>query len=340
MNIYDIAKQSGVSIATVSRVLNNKPGVSVEARNSVMNVVEKNNFIPNQLAKSLANKKSYVVGLVMPGINHYFSHRIDAINKVLKEEGYSLMITANYRDYNSIDDDIRNFNLLIEKRVDGIIYFPTHVSEKHLELLRRIEKKIPIVVTDSEIEGTHISSVIQDSYTSTKELISYLIQNGHQTIAYINGLSYDQVNFGRLKAYKDSLDEAGIPFDESLIVYGDYSLESGVKVMEQLSTRSNGDKKVTAVFAANDAMAMGAIYYFHKQGIKVPEEVSVVGYDGIEFGQYFIPSLTTIRFNQYLLGKKAAEILIDRIEKRDVSHRSVIMDYDLIIGASSGPCII
>lgn len=338
MNIYDIAKQSGVSIATVSRVLNNKPGVSIEARNSVMNVVEKNNFIPNQLAKSLANKKSYVVGLVMPGINHYFSHRIDAINRVLKEEGYSLMITANYRDYNSIEDDIRNFNLLIEKRVDGIIYFPTHVSETHLELLKRIEKKIPIVVTDSEIEGTHISSIVQDSYNSTKVLMEYLIEQGHRNIAYINGLSYDKVNFGRLNAYKDSLNKAGLEVDETLVVYGDYSLESGEKAMKQLIAQTTPQMQVTAVFAANDAMAMGAIRYCHDQGIEVPKEMSVVGYDGIEFGQFFIPTLTTIRFNQYQMGKKAAEILIDHIEKREMHQQIVVMDYDFIIGASSGPC--
>jgi DNA-binding LacI/PurR family transcriptional regulator len=337
MNIYDIAKLSGVSIATVSRVLNNKPGVSIEARNSVMSVVEKNNFIPNQLAKSLANKKSYVVGIVMPGINHYFSHRVDAINKVLKEEGYSLMITANYRDYNSIDDDIWNFNLLIEKRVDGIIYFPTHVSEKHIELLHRIEKKIPIVVTDSEIEGIQISSVIQDSYTSTLELMDYLIQGGHQRIAFINGLSYDKVNLGRFNAYKDSLTNAGREYSQDYVVVGHYSFESGYEAMKQLWQRQQELKidKLTAVFAANDTMAMGAIKYLKEIGVDVPGEVSVVGYDGIEFGQFFIPNLTTIRFNQYHMGQKAAEVLIDQIEKRTVTRTVTAMEYDLIIGKSS-----
>jgi len=336
MNIYDIAKLSGVSIATVSRVLNNKPGVSIEARNSVMSVVEKNNFIPNQLAKSLANKKSYVVGIVMPGINHYFSHRVDAINKVLKEEGYSLMITANYKDYNSIDDDIWNFNLLIEKRVDGIIYFPTHVSEKHIELLHRIEKKIPIVVTDSEIDGIGISSVIQDSYSSTLELMNYLIGGGHRTIGFINGLSYDKVNLGRFNAYRDSLETASIVFDEALVVYGHYSLESGYASMKTLmEQQQDKQQKITAVFAANDSMAMGAIKYLHETGLKVPEDISVVGYDGIEFGQFFIPSLTTIRYNQYLMGQKAAEVLIDQIEKRTVKRTVTSMEYELIIGNSS-----
>jgi len=336
MNIYDIAKLSGVSIATVSRVLNNKPGVSIEARNSVMSVVEKNNFIPNQLAKSLANKKSYVVGIVMPGINHYFSHRVDAINKVLKEEGYSLMITANYKDYNSIDDDIWNFNLLIEKRVDGIIYFPTHVSEKHIELLHRIEKKIPIVVTDSEIDGIGISSVIQDSYTSTLELMNYLIKGGHHTIGFINGLSYDKVNLGRFNAYRDSLEASDIFFDEKLVVYGHYSLESGYSSMKKLLEQQlDKDDKITAVFAANDSMAMGAINYLHEIGLRVPEDISVVGYDGIEFGQFFIPSLTTIRYNQYLMGQKAAEVLIDQIEKRTTKRTVTSMEYELIIGKSS-----
>lgn len=331
MNIYDIAKLSGVSIATVSRVLNNKSGVSENARNKVLSVVEETDFVPNQLAISLANQKSNVIGLVMPGINDYFSNRIDAINKVCKEHGYSLMITSNYKDTNCIEDDLDNFNLLIEKRVDGIIYFPTHVSIPHKAFLKKIENRIPIVVTDSHIDDINMTSVIQDAMTAASEMMRYLIDGNHRNIGYINGLSYDKVNNWRFIAYKTQLEKAGIKYRDELVVEGNFSFESGYTCMKKLLKQV----KLTAVFAANDKMAMGAIKAVVDAGLKVPEDISIVGYDGIEYGQFYNPSLTTIRVNQNELGRRAAEALIKQIENKGTPVRKIVMDYDFVLGDSS-----
>lgn len=338
MNIYDIAQLSGVSIATVSRVLNNKPGVSEESRNRVLAAVDETNFIPNQLAKSLANKKSYVIGIVMPGINNYFSQRIDAIHKVCKDEGYSLMITANYRNTNSIEDDIGNFNLLIEKRVDGIIYFPTHVSEAHIELLKRLKGTVPMVVTDSEIDEVNIPCVVQESTKPTEEIMHYLINGGHRSIGFINGLSYDKVNNKRYETFRSCLKDSGIEFDESFLEVGNFSLESGYQGMNRLLYKMKEEgKALTAVFAANDNMAMGAIRAINDASLKVPEDISVIGYDGIEFGQYYCPTLTTVRINQYKIGQMAAESIMEQIEHKQVKNRKVVMDYEVLIGGSSRP---
>ncbi len=339
MNIYDIAKMSGVSIATVSRVLNNKPGVSENARNKVMAVVEQTEFVPNQLAKSLANSKSFVIGIVMPGINDYYSNRVDAIHKVCKEEGYSLMITSNYKDTNSIEEDLFNFNLLIEKRVDGIIYFPTHVSNPHYELLKKLEKKIPMVITDSDIEGIDISCVVQDSETPTKELMAYLLDGGHERIGYINGLSYDQVNNKRYGAYVSSLKNRGIEVDEDLVELGNFSFSSGYQALIRMKDKLNekGKDMPTAIFAANDKMAIGAIKASKELGIRVPEDLSVVSYDGIEYSEFFIPKLTTVKVNQYKLGQLAAQTLIEKIETKKTKRVKVVMDHKIVIGNSSRP---
>jgi DNA-binding LacI/PurR family transcriptional regulator len=337
MNIYDIAQLSGVSIATVSRVINNKPGVSEEAKSRVLGAIEKTNFIPNQLAKSLANKKSYVIGIVMPGINNYYSQRIDAIHKVCKEEGYSLMITANYRNTNSIEDDIGNFNLLIEKRVDGIIYFPTHVSDAHIELLKRIKGSIPIVVTDSEISEVNLACVIQDSINPTKEIMKYLVKGGHRHIAFINGPNYDKVNNKRYETFRAFLKDSDIEFDETYLETGNFSLESGYEAMQRLLEKASQEKEetMTAVFASNDNMAMGAIKAIYDAGLHVPEDISVIGYDGIEFGQYCCPSLTTVKINQYKIGEIAAETLIEEIEYKSVKNKKLVMDYEVLIKGSS-----
>lgn len=337
MNIYDIAKLSGVSIATVSRVLNDKPGVSENAKNKVLSVIDETNFIPNQLAKSLANKKSYVIGIVMPGINHYYSPRVDAINKICKESGYSLMITSDYKGSNSVQDSLNNFNLLIEKRVDGIIYFPTHVSNDHVELIKRVNETIPIVITDSELEDFELPCVLQDSISPTRDIMKYLLGGGHRNIGFINGHSADQVNNKRYNAYTSILEFYGVSLNEEFVEVGSYSLESGYEAMKKLlyRTMSGSQCSITALFAANDNMAMGAIKAIKESGLRVPEDISVIGYDGIEFGQYYSPSLTTVRVDQYKMGQIAAEMIIDLIEKTPLSSQRVLMDYEILFGGSS-----
>ncbi len=333
MNIYDIAKMADVSIATVSRVMNERPGVSEKARKKVLKVIEETNFRPNQIAKSLTNQKTNIIGIVMPGVNNYFSDRIDAINKVCKQRGYSLMITANYKDSNSTEEDIDNFNLLFEKRVDGIIYFPTNVMQEHIDTIKRIRKKLPIVITDKEVEGVKLPCVIQDFIKPTREVMRYLIQTGHKRIAFINGLSYDLPNNERLHIYEKELEKAGIVVDQDLVEEGAYSVEAGYFAMLNILDRT--EDKPTAVFAGNDHMAIGAIKALKEKGYKLPEDVAVVGYDDIEFAKYVSPSLTTIRVNQYTMGKLAATMVIDLIEGHLNDYHKMTMDYEFILRDST-----
>ena len=333
MNIYDIAKMADVSIATVSRVINNRPGVSEKARNKVTKVIDETNFRPNQIAKSLTNQKTNVIGIVMPGVNNYFSDRIDAINKVCKQRGYSLMITANYKDSNSTEEDIDNFNLLFEKRVDGIIYFPTNVMHEHIEVIKRIRKKIPVVITDKEIETLKLPCVLQDFIRPAKEVMDYLIGKGHKRIAFIHGLSYDLPNVERKRVYYQALEEAGIAVDEGLIEEGAYSVDSGYHAMKAILERTQD--QATAVFAGNDHMAIGAIKALREKGYDLPKDVAVVGYDDIEFAKYVNPSLTTIRVNQYNMGKLAATMVIDLIEGHINEYHKMTMDYEFILRDST-----
>lgn len=333
MNIYDIAKMADVSIATVSRVMNDRPGVSDKARAKVMKVIDETNFRPNQIAKSLTNQKTNVIGIVMPGINNYFSDRIDAINKVCKQRGYSLMITANYKDNNSTKEDIDNFNLLFEKRVDGIIYFPTNVMQEHIACINRIRKKIPVVITDKELREIKLPCVLQDFVKPAREVMKYLIQTGHTRIAFIHGLSYDLPNTERKKVYKEALEKAGIPYDEGLVEEAAYSVESGYHAMLNILERA--EEAPTAVFAGNDHMAIGAIKALKEKGFKLPKDVAVVGYDDIDFAKYITPSLTTIRVNQYTMGKLAATMVIDLIEGHLKDYHKMTMDYEFILRDST-----
>lgn len=328
MNIYDVAKLSNVSIATVSRVINNKPGVSAAARERVLKAIEETGFRPNQIAKSLTNNKTNILGIVMPGMNNYYSDRIDAINKVCKQRGYGLMITANYKDNNSTEEDIANFNLLYEKRVDGIIYFPTNVMQEHIDVIKHIRKKMPVVITDKEIRDLRLPCVIQDFVSPTQEVMDYFIKNRHKRIAFIKGSSYDRSNEARLEAYKTALEKAGLIYDEGLVAEGAYSVDSGYEAMLEIVTHCKD--MPTAVFAANDHMAIGAMKALKEKGFKLPMEIEVIGYDDIEFAKYVTPSLSTVRVEQYVMGKLAATMLIDLIEGDLKDHHEMTMGFEII----------
>lgn len=328
MNIYDIAEMAGVSIATVSRVINHKSGVSAKAKEKVMAVIEATDFRPNQIAKSLTSKRTHVVGIVMPGINHYFSNRIDAINKVCKQRGYSLMITANYKDSNSTEEDVDNFNLLFEKRVDGIIYFPTNVMNEHMAVIERIRKEIPIVITDKELPEMQLPCVIQDFVKPVETVMNFFIGQGHKRIAFINGPSYDLPNSHRMEAYQQCLKGAGLTYDPSLVAEGGYSVDAGYKETQNMIFRNQSIP--TALFAANDHMAIGAIKAIKDMGYKTPEDIAVIGYDDIEFACHVTPSLSTISVNQYNMGKIAATLVIDLIEGNVQDDYKMVMDYQLI----------
>ena len=333
MNIYDIAKMADVSIATVSRVINNKPGVSDKAKAKVMAVLGETGFRPNEIAKSLTRQKTNVIGLVMPGVSNYFSDRIDAINKVCKQRGYSLMITANYKDSNSTQEDVDNFNLLFEKRVDGIIYFPTNVMQEHIQVINRIREQVPVVVTDKELEGITLPCVVQDFSKPMREVMNLLIRQGHERIAFINGLSYDKPNDERQRIYISALEKAGIGFRDGLVREGAYSVEAGQAAMTSILESSK--EKPTAVVTANDLMAIGAMNVLRAQGLRIPQDMTVVGYDDIEIARYLTPALTTVRVNQYDMGKIAATMVIDLVEGNINEGHKVVMDHELILRDTS-----
>lgn len=333
MNIYDIAEQTGLSIATVSRVINGKENVSEKSRNKVQKVMKESNYIPNRVAKHLASKKTNIIGIVMPRIDPYLSTRIDGINTVCKQQGYSLMITANTDEKSNPEDELINFNLLLENRVDGIIYFPTLITKKHMSLLQRFEKAIPMVITDTKIEGLISPTIIQDRRKSTQEVVEYLVEGGHKRIAFINGDFKEHINNERFEAYKQTLLHKGLSFDASIVRSGENTLSSGYQLMKNII--ESGFMGISAVIAATDTMAMGAMKALAESGYKVPDHVSVIGYGGLEMGQFFLPKLTTVKVNQQKMGENAANMLIELIEKKEVENPIRKMEYEILYGDST-----
>lgn len=323
---------AGVSIATVSRVLNNKPGVNDELRQKVQSVIAETGYRPNRLARELSNKKTNVIGIVVPCIDSFFAPRVDAINQFCSENGYSIMITGNLKSRNSVEKELDNFNLLFEKQVDGIIYFASKVTEKHIELLRHISEKTPIMVVDKNISELDLPCIVQDDYNGARKAIQHLIKNGHRNIAFIKGPMCDESSIARYKAYTSLMKESKITINETYIRQGNYSIKSGyTQMLELLETV---DDLPTAVFACNDNMAIGAMKAIQEKGIKIPDDISVIGFDDIEMSEYVYPSLTTVRQDHYEIGRQAAKNIIDIIENKDECIKKIILSQKLILRKS------
>ena len=334
MNIYELAKIAGVSSSTISRVMNNKPGVGEAVRQKIKGLLNETGYSPNLLARELSSRKTRVIGVVMPGINSFFTDRIEAINNICRNRNYSLMITANSKEHNDEEAEIRNFELFYEKQVEGIIYFATKYTDRHRATIQKIIKRVPVVSIDRELDIAGVPCVVHDNYSGAKEIMECLISEGHSRISFIQGPSYDMAARERFRGYRDVLNHRGTSIEKEWLMKGTWTFESGYSQTKTLL--SNQTNIPTAIFAANDNMAIGSIKAIREAGLKVPEDISVAGYDDIQMATYCCPSLTTIRQDQFETGLKAIELLFNIIEENKVSVRKLLLVQKLMVRESTG----
>lgn len=312
MTIYDIAKQLNVSSATVSKVINNYPDVSAKTREKVQNFLKEINFHPNAHAQSLSTKKSWMIGVVYyedtgVGLSHpYFSAIIDSFKKSVEAEGYSIhfgsknsrLMNDNYLDYFQY------------RNVDGIVIFCTDQNDK--QTWQMIESEIPVVIIDMKVDGA--TTVTSDNELGCQLAIDYLAKLGHQKIAHIAGCQGNNwASQVREHGFIAAMTKNQLAILPGFIQYGkDFTFESGYQAMQQLLANP---ERPTAVFAASDLMAAAAIEAINDAGLRVPEDISVIGFDDIELAKFLKPKLTTVRQNTVELGRSAAKLLINHIDK-------------------------
>lgn len=331
LNIKDIAKIAGVGPSTVSRVLNNRPDVNEETRKKVLEIIEKYNYIPNNSARNLKRTESKNIGILVKGVyNPFFAQIIKSIEEKIDENGFSMIL--HYNDYNSNDFEAA-IELIKEKKLKGLICLGgdfEHINEEQLKALNT-----PIVLSSTkisdELDKSVLSSVSIDNEKSSFIAVDYLCKLGHKKIGIIaTGESDKSIGKQRIQGYKKGLKENNIEFNSDLLEIGDYTFKSGFNAMKKLL-----DKKldITAVFATSDIMAIGASKAILESGMKIPNDISIVGFDGLEYSEYFHPSITTIKQPQEQIGYKTIDILIDII-KNNGKHKHIVLDTKLIIRES------
>lgn len=325
----DIAKAVGVSRTTVSRILSGKDSHSEETKRKVLEVAKKLNYTPNSLARAIKTKKTGNIGAIIYRehkrvTSQFYSPIIEAIIEGAKEAGYGLFIMTDE------DIEVPAAEAFIERRVDGVILIST-IGEK---VIRRFkEQDVPVVLVNHVTSLKDIPYIIIDEYKGVYEGIKYLIGKGHSRISYIGGPLTARCYIKRFEAYIAAMEDAGLIPDSDLISFGESVYENGYISMKKFLELKEEDRP-TAVFAANDMMAVGAMRAIYEAGFKVPDDMELMGFDDIEFSKYTIPSLSTIHVPKEQMGRKAVCMLKKLIDGEEIAQKELLLQTKLIIRGS------
>jgi LacI family transcriptional regulator len=314
--IKDIAKKIDVSVATVSRVINNRSGYSLETEKKVLKAIDKLGYCPNALARGLVGKKIKTIGVLMPSVSSMVASKIlKGIEDAAHNRNYSVIICNTD---NSGKRTINYLRVLREKQIDGIIVVSEILTDEYINVIKKMEVQVTLVSTIAK-ESNNFTYIKVDDIKAAYQTTEYLINKGHKNIAMISGTKDDVVaGIPRVKGYLKALEDYGLPKKKENLVYGDFSFDSGKICMEKLFKQSS---KITAVFAASDEMAIGALSAAYRHRINVPEQLSVIGYDNTKLAQMTVPPLTVLSQPFYQMGYEGLSMLISKIKGENVESK-------------------
>lgn len=340
ITIKDIAKQCGVGVSTVSRAINNHPDINPETKKMIMEVIEQTGFIPNNSARNLKRTDAKCIAVLVKGItNSFFSQMIRIIEEETQRSRYALVL----RHVEAHEDEVDvALELEKEKRLRGIVFLGGRFihSEEKLEKLNVpfIFATIGVTIPD-RIGKVEFSNIAVDDRLESKKMTEYLLNLGHRKIAIIAERPEEPIGRLRVDGYREAFAEQEIPVQEDMICYVQddmdyYSMANGYVTAKKLLETG---KKVTAIYATSDSLAIGACRAVLEAGKRIPEDISVAGYDGIEMGEYYNPKLTTIKQPVEEMAKKTIRLLLDVIGKRQ-EHQNLVFPAELMIRESTGKC--
>lgn len=328
MNIRDIAKLAGVGVSTVSRVINEHPDVKDETREKILKIIKESNYIPNNSARILKKNYTNNIGVLVKGVfNPFFAEMINIIGNRINEAGYTMILQQN--DY-ATEDDVDNLIAFVkEKRLQGIICLGGNFLNINDESFQFLD--IPVVLTSvntiSKESKSKFSSIGIDNILSAKDSTQYLIDKGHRNIAILLGEKNDVGISGlRLEGYRKALEENDIPYSEDNVFIGDYDYSGAYKVTKEII---NNRKDITAIFSISDIMAVGAAKSVIDQGLQVGEDISIIGFDGMDISKYYNPGITTVKQPKKHMANNSIDLLLALLAKKE-EHKHIIFETKII----------
>ncbi|MCK4260150.1 MAG: LacI family DNA-binding transcriptional regulator [Halanaerobiales bacterium] len=318
--IMGVAKLAGVSVGTVSNVINNKVNVLPHTRKKVLDAIEELNFQPSESARVLKRGKTNTIALLIPEISRPFYYMlIEGIESAASKNGYDLIL---YKTHRKPSVEAKWLQLLGEKKVDGVILVSIVVDDKALDIV--VEKKYPVVLLEKH---EVIPSVYIDNRKGAFKAVEYLIKLGHRKIIFINGSTKTVPGMMRLQGYIEALSKYNISFDKNLYYEGEFETEDGYEGITSILA----EHEATAVFAGSDTIAIGVVSGLRSMGLSVPEDISVIGFDDIYMASMLNPPLTTIRQPSYEMGCEAVEIFVDIINNEGKKKNEKEFETELVI---------
>ncbi|MFM9331542.1 LacI family DNA-binding transcriptional regulator [Paenibacillus mesotrionivorans] len=336
ITVYDIAHEARVSVATVSRVLNGTAPVKASTRERVLEVINKHQFQPNALARSLIKKESGMIGMIMPDIgNPFFPEVFLGAEKEARARGYAIFLCNTMGEQ---EKESEYLALLQEKRVDGIVFLGGRINQvrSKAELARELvdcASRLPVVLVNGNMPRVSLPRVITDEAAGFRLAAQHLIDLGHRELRFIGGEGSVTATVQKVQALKAVMEENGLPFRPDTVLYGGFSIACGRSLMQTVLAEEN---RPTAVMCVNDSVAVGAVKAALEAGVDIPGELSVTGFDDTLLATSITPELTTVSQNSHALGEQAVQLLHQMISG-EKGRKLTVLEPKLICRQSTGP---
>ncbi len=328
--IIDIAKRLKLSPSTISRALNNHPDIKESTRAKIKKVAVEFNYRPNPIAQSLKKNRTNTIGVLVPEIKHdIFSSAISGIEEIAYKSGYTIILCQSDENY---EREVVNTNLLMHQRVAGVIVSVSENTRVGGHFNDLLNAGIPIAFFDRSCDSVIADKVIIDDYRSAFDAVAYLIAKGYKRIAHFAGPQTLEISQKRMKGFIDALKQANMPLIDGFVIDGELHESHGYKSMDELIQKKNVPD---AVFAVNDIVAMGAFRRIKEVGLRIPEDIAVLGFSNSRLTTMVSPTLTVIDQFPFEMGKKAASMLIEMIEGKRTKPKTFIIESKLIIREST-----
>ena len=330
--IIDIAKELNISASTVSRALNNHPDINENTKLLVNKIAKKIGYVPNPIALGLRKNRTSTIGVIVPEIKHdFFSSAISGIEEIAYHSGFTIIVCQSNESY---EREVINTRALMHHRVAGIIVSISQTTQNGDHFKELNKHGIPLVFFDRVCQDVKASKVIIDDRKSAYNAVHHLIKRGYQRIAHFGGPQELDICSKRFGGYKDALKREGMIVDKSIIYFGGLHEDDGYSAMDKIIKEK---KNIDAVFAANDPIAIGAFQRIKEAGLKIPDDIGIVGFSNNKITSLVEPPITTVNQPSFNMGKRAAEILIKLINEDNIKIEPIVevLDTELIIRKST-----
>ena len=307
--IKEVARQAGVSIATVSRVFNNTGPVESKTRARVRAAATELRYIPNALGRNLSRRKSDAIGLLLPDLfGEFFSEVIRGADETAQSRGYHLLVSSSHSNRQEITAALK----MMRGRVDALVIMSPHIDAQTLDA--NLPRNHPVTLLNCQVEDSSFDSLNIDNYGGAFSMVGHLLGHGHRKVAIVTGTPGNIDADERLRGYRDAILQAGCPLNEDYVIRGDFSESCGVQAVDRILSM---DSPPTAVFASNDSMAIGLLGAFHSRGVAIPDQIALAGFDDVPVASFLAPPLTSVQVGIHHLGVLAIERVLEAVKHAD-----------------------